>query len=104
MYVNSDPANSGALTPPPSTILEDDWSGLVAGVCQEKIQPLLLSVSPESGEVSFAGSDEEKGKDELEAEVLKKNYSHQVQVEKKLATSSQVVCEESVVDVDQHNQ
>ena len=91
-------------TPPLSLIFEDDWSGLIAGVCQEKIQPLLLSVSPESGEVSFAGPDEEKGKDELEAEVLNKNYSHQVQIEKKPATSSQVVSEESIVDVDQDDQ
>ena len=83
------------------TIFEDDRSGLVAGVRQEKIQPPLLSVNPESGEVGSAGPDEEKRKEEFEGEVLKENDSHHLQVEEKPSSSSKVVSEDGVVDVDQ---
>ena len=75
-------------TPPLCGIFEDDRSGLVARLCQEEIQPSLLSVSPESRKVRFAGPDEEEGEDELEGEVLDENNSHHLQDEKKPSLGS----------------
>ena len=96
------------MTPPHSPLLcrifEDDRSGLVARLCQEEIQPSLLSVSPESRKVRFAGPDKEEGEDELEGEVLIEDNSHHLQVEKSASFISEVVSEQSVVDVDQDNE
>ena len=91
-------------TPPLCGIFEDDRSGLVARFRQEELQPSLLSVSPESRKVRFAGPDEEEGEDELEGEVLIEDNSHHLQVEKSASFISEVVSEESAVDVDQDNE
>ena len=93
------------IPPPPlSLIFEHDRSGLEGRLCHEEIQPPLLSVRPEGREVRFAGPDEEKGKDKLEGEVLDENVSHHLQVKEKPSSSSEVVSEETIVDVDQDNE
>ena len=91
-------------TPPLCGIFEDDRSGLVARFRQEELQPSLLSVSPKSRKVRFAGPDEEEGEDELEGEVLDENRSHHPEVEKRPSSNSEVGGMESAVDVDQDNQ
>ena len=97
------------MTPPTAPpllcrIFEDDRSRLVARSCQEEFQSPLLSVSPEGWKVRFAGPDEEQGEDELEGEILIENNSHHLQVEKRSSFISEVVSEESAVDVDQDNE
>ena len=102
--VKSDGDKPVTLPPPLSRTFEDDRPGLVARLCHEEIQPPLLSVRPEGREVRLAGPQEEKGEDKFEGEVLDANYPHHLQVEKKPSSSSQVVRQESVVDVDQDNE
>ena len=89
---------------PLSLIFEHDRSGYEGRLCHEEIQPPLLSVRPEGREVRFAGPDEEEGEDKLEGEVLDENDSYHLQVKEKPSSSSQVVSEETIVDVDQDNE
>ena len=92
------------IPPPLSLIFEHDRSGHEGRLCHEEIQPPSLSVRPEGREVRFAGPDEEKGKDKLEDEVLDENVSHHLQVKEKPSSSSEVVSQETIVDVDQDNE
>ena len=103
--MNSHCDKSVDIPPPPlSLIFEHDRSGHEGRLCHEEIQPPLLSVRPEGREVRFAGPDEEEGEGKLEDEVLDENDSHHLQVKEKPSSSSEVVSEETIVDVDQDNE
>lgn len=103
--MNTEGDKSVGTTPPPFSLeFNQGRSGLVTRVGHEEVEPPLISVSPESGEPGLSGPDEEKGKDDLECDILNENDSYHLQVEEKPSSCVQEVGQERVVNVDQGDQ